>query len=137
MGQYFPLLLVSAFVVGGMSNPLYSLLLAHTNDFLEHEDMAAASGGMVFINGLGAIAGPVITGWMMGTALGPAGFYLFTAVLFGALAGYATYRSTQRSALPAEETGNFVPIYASATPVAVELAQEYSIETEQEAENVA
>ena len=55
LGHNFSVLLLTAFVVGGMSNPLYSLLIAHTNDFLEPEDMAAASGGMIFINGLGAI----------------------------------------------------------------------------------
>lgn len=135
MGHVFPVLLTSAFVVGGMSNPLYSLLIAHTNDFLEHEDMAAASGGLIFINGLGAITGPVITGWMMGTALGPGGFYLFTALLFIMLALYAAYRATQRAAVPVSETGNYVPIYASATPVAVEIAQEYAIEAEQDSEN--
>ncbi|MAM23912.1 MAG: MFS transporter [Rhodobacteraceae bacterium] len=134
MGHVFPVLLVSAFVVGGMSNPLYSLLIAHTNDFLEHEDMAAASGGLIFINGLGAITGPIITGWMMSTALGPGGFYLFTALLFAALAAYAAYRATQRPAVPVSETGNYVPIYASATPVAVEIAREYAIESGQEAE---
>ena len=96
-GHMFPVLLVAAFVVGGMSNPLYSLLIAHTNDFLEHEDMAAASGGMLFINGLGAIMGPIITGWMMGTALGPGGFYLFTAVLFIVL---ASTRPTVRPCAP-------------------------------------
>jgi MFS family permease len=135
LGHVFPILLVSAFVVGGMSNPLYSLLIAHTNDFLEHEDMAAASGGLIFINGLGAITGPIITGWLMGTALGPGGFYLFTALLFVALAVYAAYRATQRAAVPVSETGNYVPIYASATPVAVEIAQEYAIEAEQESED--
>jgi hypothetical protein len=88
---------------------------------------------MLFINGLGAVLGPVITGWMMGTALGPGGFYLFTAVLFAALAGYASYRKTQRAAVPVDETGNYVPIYPSATAVAVEIAQEYAIESEQEA----
>ncbi|KKM82344.1 hypothetical protein LCGC14_1320530 [marine sediment metagenome] len=133
LGHIFPILLATAFVVGGMSNPLYSLIMAHTNDFLEHEDMASASGGMLFINGLGAVLGPVITGWMMGTTLGPGGFYLFTAVLFAALAGYASYRKTQRAAVPVEDTGNYVPIYPSATAVAVEIAQEYVIEAEQEA----
>mgnify|MGYP003133085674 FL=1 len=133
LGHIFPILLATAFVVGGMSNPLYSLIMAHTNDFLDHEDMPAASGGMLFINGLGAVLGPVITGWMMGTALGPGGFYLFTAVLFVALAGYASYHKTQRAAIPVDETGNYVPIYPSATAVAVEIAQEYIIETEQEA----
>ena len=135
LGHVYPILLVASFVVGGMSNPLYSLLIAHTNDFLEHEDMAAASGGMIFINGLGAIMGPIITGWMMGTRLGPGGFYLFTAVLFVVLAIYASYRATVRPAVPATETGEFVPIYAAATTVAVELAQEYAIESDQSSEN--
>lgn len=135
-GQIFTLLLVSAFVVGGMSNPLYSLLIAHTNDFLEHDDMAAASGGLVFINGLGAILGPIITGWMMGTALGPGGFYLFTAALFAVLAGYATFRAFRRPSVPVDETGSYVPISATATGMAVEYAQEVAIEAEQEPQPV-
>ncbi len=135
LGDVFWLLLISAFIVGGMANPLYSLLIAHTNDFLEHDDMAAASGGMIFINGLGAILGPIITGWMMGTSLGPGGFYLFTAVLFVILAVYATYRATRRPAVPVDETGNYVAIYPTATAVAVEYAQEYAIESEQDDEN--
>ena len=132
LGDVFSLLLVSAFVVGGMSNPLYSLLIAHTNDYLDHENMAAASGGMVFINGLGAILGPIITGWMMGTKLGPGGFYLFTAVLFLVLAAYAIYRSTRRKGVPVDQTGDYVPITPTATAVAVEYAQEVAIEAAEE-----
>ncbi|MEP0046469.1 MAG: MFS transporter, partial [Roseobacter sp.] len=129
-------LLVSAFVVGGMSNPLYSLLIAHTNDFLEHEDMAAASGGLIFINGLGAIAGPLITGSLM-DAVGPWGFYLFTAILFVALVAYAAYRATKRGAVQVEDTGAYVAVSPSYTSVAIEYAQEYAIETEKEGENEA
>ena len=136
MGGNFTLLLASAFLIGGMSNPLYSLLIAHTNDFLEHEDMAAASGGLIFINGLGAIFGPIITGYMM-DYIGPGGFYLFTGVLFAILVAYAAYRSTQRKAIPIEETGSFVPVTQSSTPVALEFAQEYAIESELEDENAA
>ncbi|MGJ8546776.1 MAG: MFS transporter [Sulfitobacter sp.] len=134
LGHQFNILLISAFTVGGMANPLYSLLIAHTNDFLEHEDMAAASGGMVFINGLGAILGPIITGWMMGTSLGPGGFYLFTAVLFAALSIYAGYRATQRSTISVEDTASYVAVSPTATAVAVEYAQEYVIEAELEEE---
>ncbi len=136
LGSNFQILLISAFMIGGMSNPLYSLLIAHTNDFLEHEDMAAASGGLIFINGLGAIFGPIITGYMMDT-IGPGGFYLFTGVLFAVLVFYAGYRSTQRKAIPVEETGSFVPLTQSSTPVALEYAQEYAIESEIEDENAA
>lgn len=134
LGHVFVLLLVSAFVVGGMANPLYSLLIAHTNDFLEHDDMASASGGLIFINGLGAILGPVVTGWMMGTTLGPAGFYLFTAILFVAMVLYAGYRSTVRDTVPVDETGQYVAITPSSTAVAFEIAQEYAIESQLEEE---
>jgi len=133
LGGFYPMLLVSAFAIGGMSNPLYSLLIAYTNDFLEHDDMAAAAGGMVFINGLGAVAGPLITGWIM-EVVGPQGFFLFIAVLMLTMAGYAAYRMTQRAAPSVAETESYAPVVASATPVAVEFAQEYAIETAQEDE---
>jgi MFS family permease len=129
------LILVAAFLMGSTSNPLYSLLLAYTNDFLEHEDMAAGSGGMIFLNGLGAVSGPLITGWVMGV-FGPSGFYMLIGVLFSMLAIYAVYRATQRPAIPVDETGSFVAMSQSAmTPVAMEIAQEYAIETDLEDES--
>lgn len=136
LGHDFALLLVSAFIVGGMSNPLYSLLIAHTNDFLQHEDMAAASGGLIFINGLGAIAGPLITGSLM-DIVGPPGFYLFTGILFVALVAYAGYRSTRGRTIAVEDTGAYVAVTPSYTSVALEYAQEYAIETEKEDDLVA
>ena len=60
LSGYFAALLVLGFVIGGVANPLYSLLIAYTNDFLEPSDMAAAAGGLLFINGLGAMTGPVV-----------------------------------------------------------------------------
>jgi hypothetical protein len=42
----FAALLGVALLIGGFANPLYSLLLAHTNDFLQADDMAGASGGL-------------------------------------------------------------------------------------------
>ena len=110
-----------------MSNPLYSLLIAYTNDFLEHEDMAAAASGMVFINGLGAVAGPLITGWMMG-AIGPHGFFLFIGLLAVVMAGYAAYRMTQRASPAVQETDSYSIVTPSSSPVAVAFAQEHAIE---------
>ncbi|SFN87540.1 Predicted arabinose efflux permease, MFS family [Roseovarius lutimaris] len=133
-GANFWMLLVAAFLVGGTSNPLYSLLIAYTNDFLEHDDMAAAAGGMVFINGLGAIAGPLLVGWMMGS-IGPGGYFLYMAVLMFALVGYAIYRMTQRPAPLVSETDSYTPVSPSSSPMAVEFAQDYAIEAAQEAQN--
>lgn len=129
----FNMILASAFVMGGVSNPLYSLLLAHTNDYLESEDMAAASGGLIFINGLGAISGPLITGWMMGQ-FGPSGFYLFIIVLNIILVIYATYRATQRASIAVEDTGSYVYMTQSGTPVVMEIAQEYVIEADDDSD---
>ncbi len=131
LGHVFPVLLVSAFLVGGMSNPLYSLLIAYTNDFLEHDDMAAAAGGMVFINGLGAVAGPVLTGWLMGQ-LGPWTFFLVIAVLGFGISGYAAYRMTQRAAPAAKETESYTMVLPSTSPVAVTMAAEYDYDVSQE-----
>ena len=126
---------MSAFIVGGSSHPLYSLLIAHTNDFLEHDDMTAASGGLVFINGLGAVFGPLIVGALM-EKVGPSGFYMYTAVLFVILVGYAGYRATQRKSIPVDETGSYVVMsQAATTPVAMEIAQEYASEAYLEPED--
>jgi len=87
----------------------------------------------VFINGLGAIAGPLLTGWLMGAGVfGPSGFFLFMAVLLVSLALYAAYRTTQRPAIPSEDTGTLTPMYATASPVAAEWAQEVAIEADLE-----
>ncbi|MBC2835626.1 MFS transporter [Paragemmobacter straminiformis] len=111
----FSLYLVVALLLGGITNPVYALLIAYTNDFLGKDDMAAASAGMIFLNGFGAIFGPVVTGWIMGR-MGPSGFFLFIAILYVALAGYALWRMTRRAA-PAG-TGHFANLVPTASPVA-------------------
>ncbi|MCV6596917.1 MAG: MFS transporter [Mangrovicoccus sp.] len=121
----------AGFIIGGMSNPLYALIIAHTNDYLDFDDMAAASGRLMFVNGVGAVAGPLIAGGLMGR-FGPAGFFVYLAVLMASLAGYAVWRTTQRAATPVEDTLSYAPILPTATPVAMEVAQEVAIETAQE-----
>lgn len=134
LGSVFMALLVSAFVIGGCSNPLYSLLIAYTNDFLEPEDMASASAGLLFVNGLGAITGPLVIGWVMGE-MGPYGFFVIIFGLMAALSVYALYRMTQRAAPAVEDTGAYAAVMPSSTPVAVEVAQEYFIEHAQDEDN--
>ena len=63
--EKLPFLIIAAFVEGGMSNPLYSLLIVHTNDFVDLGNMILASSGRIFILGLGAISIPLIVGWVL------------------------------------------------------------------------
>ncbi len=127
----FLLLLTVAFFVGGMTNPLYSLLIAHTNDFLDFDDMVAASGGLLFIHGFGAISGPLIVGWMI-SQFGPLGFFLVIISLMGGLSLYALFRMTQRTAIAVEDTGTYAAVTPGASPVALGIAQEYAIDVASE-----
>jgi MFS family permease len=112
----FSALLLVAVLLGGITNPLYSLLIAYTNDYLPKEEMAGASAGLIFLNGLGAIAGPLATGWLM-EAIGPGGFFLFMGLLFAALSAYAAWRMTRRAA--PQETGSFAGLSPNASSLAV------------------
>lgn len=133
LGGNYVILLIAAFVIGGTANPLYSLLIAYTTDFLQPKDMAAASSGLVFTNGLGAIAGPVVTGWTMST-FGAQGYFLLIALLLVGLAVYAGYRMTQRRAPSHDDAGQYAPVSPSASPIAVEIAQEVAIDAQEHAE---
>ena len=131
-GNVYAIVIGAGFFVGGLSNPLYALLIAYTNDMIEGEDMAAASGGLIFLNGVGAIAGPLVTGWIMGI-IGPSGFWLFIAVLMTAIGAYAGWRMTRRPTVSApEETVSYAPLTQAATAVAVEAAQEVYAENLEE-----
>ena len=116
-------ILTTAAVVGGTSNPLYALLIAYANDYLERADMAAASAGLLFINGLGAIAGPLVVGWMMDT-MGAQGFWVIIAAVMLALAAYAWWRMRAAPGKPiVGDKTTYAPIPAAATPVAADVTE--------------
>ena len=123
----FRVILAIGFVMGGVANPLYSLVIAYVNDFLDHDDMAAASSGLVFMNGVGAILGPLPVGWMI-VNLGPDSYFTFVAALFGAIALYALFRMTQRAAPSVEDTAAYATLAPQVTTVAVDIAQDYAVE---------
>ncbi len=126
-GQNFTLLLAVAFVMGGITNPLYSLIIAYTNDYLEPEDMAAGAGGLIFIHGLGAIGGPLIVGWML-VEVGPSGFFLYIAGVSGFLALFAVFRMLVRATPDLDSAAVFTPLSQGSTPVAIDMAQEHALE---------
>lgn len=128
-------LLIVAFIIGGVSNPLYSLYIAYTNDYLEHDDMASASGGLIFLTGIGAIFGPSIVGWLL-DAYGAASYFWFIGTVMAIMGSYALYRMTQTSSTAVEDTSTYAPITPTSTPIAMELAQEYAIEMALEEEEV-
>ena len=112
-------LVVAGAIMGGAANPIYALLIAYTNDYLDQSDMASASAGLLFIYGVGSMAGPILTGWLMGV-VGPDGFWIYMGVLLALLTAYAGWRTTQRASVGVEDQGNYAVIGPNATTVMVE-----------------
>lgn len=132
-GSLWPLM-IAAFLAGGVTTPLYALFLAYTNDYLSAEDMPSASGGLVFTFGLGAITGPLVSGWAM-QRLGPFAFWPVLGTTFLAIMLYALYRMTQRAHVAVEDTESYLSVVPTASPVAVEAAGVWAVEhAEAEAE---
>jgi MFS family permease len=120
-------LMAAAFFAGGVTTPLYALLLAYTNDFLSADQMPAASGGLVFTFGLGAIFGPLAAGAAMDAA-GASAFWLVLGATFGVMGVYALYRMTQREATAAADTESYLGVLPTTSVVAVEAAGAWAAE---------
>ena len=132
VSEGYGVVLALGFLIGGVANPLYSLIIAYTNDFLAPSDMAAASGGLLFITGLGAMAGPLVIGAAM-TRFGANAYFVYIGLLYALIALYALYRSTRRAAPSVAETSPYAPVLPTASAVVLEAAQEVAIGRAQEA----
>src|SRR5258707_11719895 len=52
-------------IFGGTIVPTYSVVMAHVNDAVGEGEFVAASGGLLIMQGAGAVAGPIIAGFSM------------------------------------------------------------------------
>ena len=104
---------------GGFAFALYPLCVAHSNDHLEEDERIGASSGLVLIYSAGAVAGPLIGSFGMGT-FGPTGLFLLIAII--ALAGgiFGIGRTFARAAVPAEDQQAFQSLPRT-TPMAAVL----------------
>lgn len=86
-------LLVVMFLLGGLTFPMYSVVLSHINDIVSHNQVVAASSLYVFVNGLGAILGPLLAAVAI-DSIGVAGFFVVIGGAHAAVAVYALFRIT-------------------------------------------
>jgi predicted MFS family arabinose efflux permease len=101
-------LLAAAIAYGAVLFPLYSLCLAHANDFSSPEDMLSLGSGLLLLYGIGAAVGPLLGGIVMG-AVGAHGPYAASAIILLATAGYAVYRTRERPSPEEKESFVFAP----------------------------
>ncbi len=131
--SFIALLLASA-LMGGLVLSLYPIFLAYTNDWLQPNQMVAASGTLVLIFGAGAVLGPSGAGWLM-SVFGPEGFAAYLALIHLGIALFAVYRMTRRSA--PEDQGDYVLGPSQPAPSATLWAEELADADEAEPETAA
>jgi MFS family permease len=78
-------------LLGGLSYPLYSIVGAYTNDWIEPEHLSAAASQLVTLYGMGAVLGPFVAGGAM-SVIGPKGFYWSLIGLHIAIGAFFLYR---------------------------------------------
>jgi MFS family permease len=115
-----PAALPVMFVLGGLTFPLYSLLLSHTLDRAAPGTAMGASGASLRVNGTGAVLGPVIAGAIM-ASFGETAFFWCLVVTHGLIAAYVSFRLVAEDAVPLSLQGPFVPVPARATEFAIRL----------------
>jgi MFS family permease len=77
--------------VGGFNYPLYSIVGAYTNDWVEPEHLGAAASMIVTLYGVGAMAGPLVAAGFM-EVLGDDGYPWSLVVLNALIALFFAYR---------------------------------------------
>ncbi len=102
-------------VAGGSAFPLYSLSVAHLNDYLDEGRTVAAGARMVLINGVGAIAGPILGSMAIGL-VSPSSLFLVLAAAYLVVGGYALFRMSRRSAAEEAERATFSPVTVGVGP---------------------
>jgi MFS family permease len=111
------LMMIGMFAVGAFTFPMYSLASSHMNDQLRPEQILSASSGMILLNGVGGMIGPLAAAALMDTIRFDALFW-FVAALNASVAMVALYRINYQPAMVIEDQGDQIPVALTVSSVA-------------------
>ncbi len=100
------LIFAGMFLFGSVLFPIYSLNVAHANDFAQPEDFVRISSGLLIVYGLGNMTGPQLGGRLI-DGIGSTGFFIAMAISFSLYGGYALWRTLRRAAIDPEDRSDF------------------------------
>jgi len=113
-------------IYAGITLCIFSLNLAHTNDFVPKEKFVAAGGGLQFVFGLGAMGGPLFCSIVM-DKLGPNGYFAYLLSFHIIISLFGIYRMARREV--AENPDNtFTPLPRNITPAGIQLDPETGVD---------
>ena len=101
------------------SLPMFSLILAHTNDYIKKDKFVAAGAGLQFMFGLGAMSGPFLCSIFM-DLVGSNGFFVFLFFFHSLIGFFGIYRMRVRETVDNPDS-QFVAMPQTITPAGIEL----------------
>ena len=101
------------------SLPMFSLILAHTNDYIPKEKFVSAGAGLQFAFGLGAMSGPFLCSIFM-NIVGGNGFFIFLFFFHSVIGIFGIYRMRIRDTVDNPDS-QFVAMPQTITPAGIEL----------------
>ena len=110
-------------VAGGTSYAVYSMVNAHLYDYLEDRLVVAGGARMVLVNGIGAVAGPIVGAAAVGQ-IGPGALFVVVAAAYATIAVTALVRIVIRPAAPEEDRAEFAPMPVAVGPTTAAMEAE-------------
>ncbi|SBS28272.1 putative MFS-type transporter YcaD [Marinomonas spartinae] len=109
-------MMVGMFFIGAFTFPMYSLASSHINDQLRPEQILSASSGMILLNGVGGICGPLFASALMDLVRIDALFW-FIAAMNLTVALVALYRINYQPPMIIEDQGDQIQVALAVSPV--------------------
>ena len=122
LDYFWPLIILTG-IYGGFSMTIYSLCIAHANDYLTPRQMVGTASTLIMVNGIGAIIGSPLIALFMEIASNHA-YFAGIAIVHVSTALYALARMKTRASVPVEAQGPFVIVPEAGTAVAATLNPE-------------
>jgi MFS family permease len=121
-GAYEWVLYLCATLFGATVVPSYSIIIAQVSDVVAKDELVAASGGLLLLNGIGATVGPIIAGFTMSAT--PRGLPYILIAAQALIALWGVYVLSGRTRPAAASKGHF--LVEPPVPVGTALAPAHS-----------
>jgi MFS family permease len=118
-GSSLTTLVAARGLMGGAAAALYSLGVAHTNDYVGGIDAVAVAAGLLLAFGLGAITGPMVASGLM-DLVEPVALFAYTGAVGAALGLLSLFRLVTHRAVGGDDKIDFVALsQTTAVPLAM------------------
>jgi MFS family permease len=99
---------IMAFVFGALTYPIFSVSIAHANDFVSAKDRVELNASLMFLYGIGAIFSPVIASALI-ESFGPSALFSYIMIAHIGLAVYGLMRMRVRPTVDTKTKYSYTP----------------------------